>query len=276
MQPMDEFLQSVEKRLRCPAERRPSVMEELRTHLADQAEALARQGRSKMEAEQQAVREMLPAWLLAVRLSIANGWNVKVQALRELWALGLGIESFVLAAAPLGLIRLLQTNMFRGHVLPGLKDSAVIAGLLVGFLISFAAVLTFGFSLGRIVRGWLWALGIGALGIVTVVLNLRYEGLWGGLTLLVVAMVIAASFLGQRKQSPRLIWLAWASAGLLALCLVGVYLASTGGDMVSALRKMPDTFPASTWPVAMLPWLFWLGAWVLERAGRTQSARLAE
>ncbi len=276
MQPMDEFLNSVESRLRCPAERRPSVMEELRVHLADQAEALVRQGRNKMEAEQQAVREMRPAWLLALRLSIANGWNVKVQVLRELWALGLICEAMAVISMNLGLVWSLQRDYEFRSTVPGLSPWAVMT-VLGFFALSAVVFVTFVFSLGRTVRGWVWAFVVGAIILNAQVRVPHHIDIMAIGSLLAGALLPAAAFLGQRKEAPRLEWLAWASAGSLLLCVIGAGLVAVQMSFLSGLSSILGSLPPlSEWPTVAIPWVFWLGAWVLERADRAQSAEPAD
>jgi hypothetical protein len=271
MQPIDNFLNAVESRLRCPAERRPGVREELRGHLVDRVEALTGQGANQEEAEKQAVREMEPAWLLALRLSKANGWNVRIQVLRELWALGLGFLALSLAGNPLGNFHGLLIAVSTGNVPPNIKIAWFLPDI-VGFFVSLIAGLAFAFSLGRIVRGWIWAWGIGIICVLATTPFLGYlrsNALWLALTLLVEATFILAAFLGQRKQSPRLAWLGWVSAALLVLSLFGLCLAHAHGDVASALGAFQRSSPYRLWPVAAISWVFWLAAWVIERAGRT-------
>ncbi len=195
MQPMDEFLSSVESRLRCPAERRPSVMEELRAHLADQVEALLQQGHSQTEAEQQAVREMMPAWLLALRLSATNGWSLSGHILRESGAMALGF--FLLVGG-------LNAGMQVGNN-PWVPLWMGYAGLSL-------LLLVLGFSLGRIVRGWVWALAIMAL--------IAAAGGFSGDSregFPFVLLFTLAGIAGSRRKSPRLTWLTWASGSIMML-----------------------------------------------------------
>jgi hypothetical protein len=194
MPSVNGFLQSVEARLRCPQERRPALIEELRGHLAERAEALMQTGIDRAEAEKTAVREMAPAWLLAFRLSRANGWSVPAHVLREL-AAGMAGLWVVVAAGNSGL-----ADYGAGWVVTPWLTVPLLLGL-------FAA---FGYSAGRTVRGWLWSLGLAGL---VIVLTGAWHELWQlGIVAALVVLVISA-VVGSRRESPRLMWLAWLSGG---------------------------------------------------------------
>jgi hypothetical protein len=266
MQRVQEFLRSVEVRLRCPADRRPAIIEELRGHLADRVEALVQQGIAVWDAGYQAVREAGPAWLLALRLSAANGWKMAAHVLRELWAASLATLVLVVAA------RLMAVPGI--HVRLSAGEYARI-GLLC--LVPLAGLAAFGFALGRTVRGWFWAAVPALVAVaagVSLVHDLDYLG--GTPWLAAGAAVLVSALLGQRRESPQLQWLAWASAGLIGVCIPGIgviafWTASDGSLPQAFLAFLRDvTAGADATQVVSLaaaPWLFWLGARVIERSG---------
>ena len=186
MQRSDDFLRAVEARLRCTVDRRRAVVEELRGHLADRVAALVEQGGNAEVAEGQAVREMGPAWLLALRLSTANGWNVLAHLLRELWAACLAFLLVTLAPQVI-IVRNPDVHLSSGaFVTRGLEYLAVLAGLAA-----------FGFAMGRTVRGWGWSL-IAILAAAANAPHLLRDLLAAG------AVVLVSASLGQRRESPKL------------------------------------------------------------------------
>jgi hypothetical protein len=302
MQPVHEFLKAVEARLRCPLDRQPEVIDELRSHLEDRVQSLVQRGSSEADAERQAVREMRPGWLLAFRLSAGNGWSVFAHVLRGLWAAGLGIE---VAVACLSLLLAVDaaveyaSNVSSGlWVLIGCTHMAALAGLL-----------GLSFALGRIARGWLWALVPGcALAQMSRTLAARAAGVEGlpgiaeayapimeisaAVVLLAAVLVVAAAVLGQRRSSPRLTWLAWASGSLIALSAFGIWAWGTmtfgamspSHELLHGLPAVTQAIggvfaPGSAWVPGMaailLPWAFWLGAWAIERTNRVAPRDLA-
>ncbi len=282
MPPVHEFLQAVEARLRCPAERRPAVSEELRGHLADRTEALLAQGVSEADAERQAVREMGRVWLLALRLSAANGWSLTAHVLRELWAAWLGTLMILPAVVMLRVLTrpLLHPGATGVNVgewaIRGLTCSVILAGLAA-----------FSFAMGRTVRGWVWV-AAPALVAARNAFPLAWYPLFGaGMVsggpatwLAPAAVILVFALVGQRRESPSLHWLAWMSAGTIWgwASVVAVIAAGTadGGELSKASAHIFWINAVQLAAVAALPWLFWLGAWLIERAGRAPAAPAAE
>jgi hypothetical protein len=290
MQQSDDFLRAVEARLRCPVDRRQSVIEELRGHLIDRVAALVEQGADAEQAERRAIREIGPAWILALRLSAANGWNLLAHILRGLWAAGVGLEVaycgafllFVVAAAP----------SYSG------SSMTLVQGLLTGY--AWIAVLVglsaFSLAVGRIVRGWAWAL-LPSFALTQLSRPFTLRASFGEnapvmnvsavIVLLCAVTVVVAALLGQRRESPRLVWLAWASGGLIAVSALAAqaWLTMSGGFSSSdgvILRGLPALAESICGKVAagyltawFLPWAFWLGAWAIERTNRVAPRDLA-
>jgi hypothetical protein len=293
MPQLDEYLRAVEEGLHCPAERRPAIIEELGAHLRDRVEALVAQGEDEPDAQRQATREMGPAWLLALRLSAANGWTGAAHACRQIWAAGIGLQlAFVAIGNPLAVGRIQWHE--RGGRLTGI-DAWVFAWgpyLLVALLLTAFPV--FAFALARWLRGWLWAAvpGMGAFvyglseGVVSnQPWSLTHPGLGAIMFFAAGAAFVAAAVQGSRKESPRLTGIAWASAALLVGCSMAWCFALPRhglADVFPALRAivaMPVEILRGTAHISllelafgafvlMLPWLFWGAAWVIDRQAR--------
>jgi len=136
---VDRFVQAIQQRLRCPVERRATVLEELRAHLDDRTEALLPRW-TRDQAERRAVREMGPAWRLALRLSMANGWHIAPWLVRHVWAASLGLLVLAAGASPFVGVSRMDWQLLK-------VDSA-------GFA---AFVFIFGYGVAQLARGWLWA-----------------------------------------------------------------------------------------------------------------------
>ncbi len=288
MRSMDSFLRAVRRQMhRWPIERRSEVLEELRGHLVDRTETLVREGRDSVEAERQAVREMGPAWLLALRLSFADGWYWAIHILRELWALCLGlqvVEVIVVYILLGGQFRL--SNLFFGFGLPERGAPEEWAALIV----LCAVLIGFGFAMGRIVQGWAWAI---LPGFWFFHLGLDSEISTQFMLMSFGMIFLLASIVGRKKESPNLSWLAWASVGLLLVWsftsetyTITAWAKSPFGD--AALRGVPSALFAAvrgfgelwsvsaewspwgwdllvSWPGIAMTWLFWLAAQTIKR-----------
>jgi len=232
MPQLDEYLRAVERGLRCPAERRPAIIEELRAHLRDRVEALKAQGHNGLDAERQATREMGPAWLLALRLSAANGWSLTAHIFREIWAAGIG--TWVAAVGSMGVVFLMPRLMESQRA-----GEAGWTGAWVYLWVSYAVLLTafpvFGFVVARLVRGWLWAMAPAVLLVRQVHIALGSGRALTGfavgalffLVFLVGAVAGVAVGSGARRESAnharvraRLTWLVYGAFAFSAVVLI--------------------------------------------------------
>lgn len=263
MSPIEGFLQAVENKLRGPAKLRPEVIEELRGHLADRIEALVQQEYGPEEAEVQAMEEMGSAWLLAMRLSLANGWYLFPEILRELGALGLSLVMMLLAAQQLSFIgRIADPNV------PGLANpwAAAAVAVVSCYLISLAALAVFAFYLARLRQSRIWAI------LPAYLMFINFPDFY---YLTGVIFVIAVS-LGAIKPSPRKIWPLLAAAGMVILAGIGIDLAVNviGYHLPISLKMAANYFYWSPfnpfynyqfWGFLWASCFFWLAAWILER-----------
>ena len=253
MRPSERFLKAVEGRLLCAPEIRPALLDEIRGHLEDSIGALWAEDTSREIAEIQAIRDLGSPFRLALRLSIANGWllGLAAVALRHLWAATLGL---VVVTSGLAVLWIL-----------GQEDGALQSAPYHTAAIC-AALLVFGFALGRVVRGWWWSflLPLGFL----VVCHFESEYLdWA--EFLAVVMPFVGAVLGSRAPSPHLGWLAWV-AGLIP---VGAFLGF--GEYA---RFMLYRYPAAIigWTFILLPWLLWFWSWLLWDSYRRRVAKAAD
>jgi len=264
------------------------VIEELRAHLADRTEAIVADA-LRLRAERQAIREMGPGWLLALRLSAANGWNPLVHILRSLWAAGIGLE--VAMGAALLLSGIAGLGRAASNDLPAIQLTYITPT----YLLLLALLFAFGFAMGRVVRGWAWAI-VPGLTLLWIARQMRggdaRTDLAAGATLLAALLIVTAGALGRRKASPKLGWLAWAAAGLVAVCMLafGVVVAMVFGSAptgapihnpIAALAAvaretaaMPET--GLGWQWLAISWFCWLGAWAIERFGVAARPELAD
>jgi len=281
MPPLDDYLRRVESSLRCPAERRPALIEELGAHLQDRVEALVAQGRTKPDAEREAMREMGPAWLLALRLSAANGWNVTAHVLREIWA---ALLSLLLLAAPVSLTAGIATLMVRSH--PATAGTSIgVTPLWASYVVLAACAAVFAFALARVVEGWVWAT-VPCLGLGLVVARPTWalDHFTCAVFLIAAVTVMMSAVLAARPSGrPRQVWLAWAviilglvlylwfewsalTYGMAKLGFTGLFRAFQewgnhyGDDAYTYTRQLVRTFAGLA-----LPWVFWLAAWCLDR-----------
>lgn len=211
MQLVDRYLKEVESSLRCPAERQPTVIEELRCHLTDRVETLLSQGLDVAAAERKAVREMGPVWLMAFRLSAANGWNKLGHLMQFFWSVSIGV---LVASGGGATIRQIHGSVVwvgrSPHVLP-------LSFAIVSCLIALISICCVGFGMGRNNRSWSWA-GVATLGLAWFVWSTTYfmERLEPTLAMLAGGAVLSlmAAF-GQKRAQPRLSLLVWIGIGLL-------------------------------------------------------------
>ncbi len=283
MQTIEKYLNAVESRLHCPADRRPAVIEELRGHLADRANVLMQQGLNQEQAERQAVREMGPAWVLALRLSKASGWRVSIHIMREIWAMLLTLQVLLLVG-----VFMLASLMRIQDPAPSASKSFIPLYWLSWLVI--IPVASFSYAMACQMRSIIWAC------VATMALLGFYLMQALGNPAFVVLCVLAASVLlaamrGARRVSSNLVWLAWASGAAILLWIIGfqsfvmafsgeTFRDYTGQGLLSAffhvlhsLLTMPEL--SRLLPVIELTWLLWLGAWALERAGRVQKPAMS-
>jgi hypothetical protein len=265
MSPMDRFLQAVENKLRCPVERRPALIEELRGHLTDRATALVAQNLNPAEAEITAVGEMAPAWLLAMRLSLANGWNIFPEILREMGALGLSLMMLLLAAPQLSFVR----RIADAGILPINPWAKAAMVVVAGYLITLAALAVFAFYLARLRQSRIWAM------IPAFLFFNELPFSWSDMRFFYLAGMgfIIGVIWGAKRPSPRPVWPLMAAAGMALLAGLGVILKVEMAAHLPLSPKMAaDYFYGSTNSTAE-SWFFWgavsgllwLGAWILER-----------
>lgn len=273
MPPLDDYLRSIEARLRCPANRRPEIVEELRGHIRDRAEALMAQTPHPCQyhAERMAVREMGPAWLLALRLSAANGWSVTAHVLRELWAMGLAMEVSCVAA----FIAFAVTPRLAEEMIPATRPL-----IWAPYLLLLAGFSTLGLAFGSIVRGWLWAV-VPAL----VVANMGRA--FHDARFFVVSFVISAVFLaavasGLTRKLPRRRLLACAGVVLIGVGALASLLAVPEVGLRELPGALASIFPVrdaaggwSAFDLLLVPWLLLFGAWLIERAVRASASEIA-
>jgi hypothetical protein len=296
MQPVDRYLRLIEVNLRCPVERRAEVIKELQGHLTDRVDALIRQCVEQTAAERQAVREMGPAWLLALKLSAANGWNVMAHVLRELWAMGIGVLMVMGFSG-------LRSACFGNYMPSGYTHCPIALDLRNGFIPMLSLMgsrialmvplFVFGYALGRVVRGWTWAI------IPAILLAWRHEASPASFSNLSCAQVLLPSALiffvsalvGCRKERSNLAWLAWAMPIVMLAISMGSRIANEAtADILAAEGYSPGALSAIRYYLSdsfsgpdsemfrmllITPWLFWLAAKALQKAGKIR-ARTAE
>jgi|GEM_PF-5686272 len=284
MSPIDEFLQAVERNLRGPARNRPEVLEELRGHLTDRIEALVRQEYEPEAAEAQAMEEMGPAWLLAVRLSLANGWNLFPEILRELGALGFGVVATGLAAFQLSWIERMVSQpenlLPQNFNLQQLAGSWVMIALLASHLMILLALALFAFYLTRLRQNWLWAIIPALLLFIAFPIDQAKFGFYQ----VMGAVFSLAVALGMTKPSPRRLWPLGVSVGLILLSAFGPDLAInlTVCHLPFSLKMVTNYFYWS--PVYAADFrgflgascFFWLAAWILERVHTPSISKASE
>jgi hypothetical protein len=274
MSPMDNFLQAVEKSLRGPAKLRPEVIEELRGHLTDRIEALGQQEYEPEEAEDQAIKEMQPAWLLAMRLSLANGWYLFPEILRELGALGFGVVVIGVAACNLDWIQRMVApdgnSAFQNPNIPNLNNPWVITAIFAGYMISLTALTLFAFYMSRLCRSRIWAIFPVYFLFILIPSGRENHGFY----YFAGAMFMLAAAWGAKKPSPRPVWPLLAAAGMVVLSGSGVDLAINVSvyHLPVSLKMATNYFYWSilynyeVWAFVGASGFAWLGAWILERA----------
>jgi hypothetical protein len=286
----DQFINAVQQRLRGPAAASESVPAELRDHLADRIEFLQAAGKIRDAAEQLAVREMRPAWLLAWRLSTTHGWSPFAQALRALWLGGVAIEVLVIAGSFFALLDLVNSRFMY------LQLGTVLhyyLWLLGGLLVSLPATFIICLALGRLSRGRLWAVlpcvvtGFFAYGFAASnkrILPLHVMGL------LFIIAIAAAAYLGSHRLALRLrrftfpalgVMAVWALLTLPTLMFIAKkYLSGDGYDpwpveFITFAKGLIDNLwsksPSPFFNLALigLPWIFGLLSWLIEQAYRS-------
>jgi len=175
---------------------------------------------------------------------------VTAHVLRELWA---ALLAFAMTTGCwVGLSVMTERRLVDDSLREGMWWwSPAICALLIGALFGFA------FSMGRTVRGWMWA-APAAVHLTWISSGLVRDPQVSKLTLVALPagpLFFVASALGQRKQSPRMAWLAWVSTGPMA-----VWWPFLG---------------SAVWEMTGLNWFCWLVALVLERTSRAPAAPVA-
>ncbi len=264
MQRVDEFLKAVQAQLRCPEDRRPTVVEELRAHLSDRTDALTDQGMSRDDAERQAVGEMLPVWLLALRLSAANGWNAVAHGMRGAWMAGAGM---LLAAVYIDLSATV-VHTLTGWVQPMAPRCPTILGLqsgwqdyllrVPGHVLLMAPLFLFAFLGARSLRSWVWAIAPAWVLACRSALPGLVSSSQACTEVLAAsaAIFIVSALAGRRQENPRPWRVGW---GIVALPALGANWAQHAPTYV---------------PIVAGALLLWLGSWALERAGGMRPDRV--
>jgi len=263
---IDNYLEQVESRLRCPEPRKTEVIEELRGHLLDRAEA-AKEDPEAMNL--QAIQELgSPQWL-AFKLSLANHWSITAHVLRQFWGVGLGME--VALVWMFSYLLLQRFPAGTGILDPASGKVVFFAGSIIGLI----ALILFSFAMSRILSSWSWAI----FPAIFMFYNIYY--FWG-------IMFIVIAFMSKKNACQKTHLLSWISVGMLCLLFMTIVtincMPASGGLSLHNLSQgavyithvLIESETISWLTLLVFPWFFWLGARVINRQDKSNITPVAD